>query len=74
MIERYALVSGRIRQELADMERLLHYIAAQVDRSVPEGTEWHRDLLRQRRPIYWLLPTLWIAWPLRMRKTDGQPY
>ena len=86
MIERYALVSGRIRQELADLERVvsraeqamaaarrqpadqdfyvdsaalnlhdfyaglervLHSIAAQVDRSVPEGSEWHRDLLRQ---------------------------
>ena len=86
MIERYALVSGRIRQELADLERvisraehamaaarrqpadqdfcvdsaalnlhdfyaglerLLHTIAAQVDRSVPEGSEWHRELLRQ---------------------------
>jgi HepT-like protein len=86
MIERYALVSGRIRQELRDMERvisraeqaiaaarrqpadldfcvdsaalnlhdfyagmerLLHYIAAQIDRSVPEGSEWHRELLLQ---------------------------
>ena len=86
MIERYAVASGRIRQELADIERVVaraeramaaarqqsedqdlyldsaalnlhdfyaglervfHHIAATVDRSVPSGHEWHRELLRQ---------------------------
>lgn len=86
MIERYAVASGRIRQELADiervvaraeramvaarqqsedqdlyldsaalnlhdsyagLERIFHHIAATVDRSVPSGHEWHRELLRQ---------------------------
>jgi hypothetical protein len=86
MIERYAVVAGRIRQELADLERVVaraeravamarqrsedqdlyldsaalnlhdfyaglervfHHIAATVDRSVPSGHEWHRELLRQ---------------------------
>jgi hypothetical protein len=31
----------------AGLERLFHQIAATVDRSVPTGYEWHRDLLRQ---------------------------
>ena len=26
---------------------MFHHIAAHVDRSVPEGGEWHRELLRQ---------------------------
>lgn len=86
MIERYVVVAGRIRQELADVERVIaraeravaaaqqrpedqdlyldsaalnlhdfyaglerifHHIAAMVDRSVPSGHEWHRELLRQ---------------------------
>ncbi len=86
MIERYAVAAGRIRQELADiervvsraeraiaaakqrpedqdlyldsaalnlhdfyagLERIFHHIAATVDRSVPSGHEWHRELLRQ---------------------------
>lgn len=86
MIERYALVGGRIRQKLKDLEqvvsraeqavaaarrhpgdqdfyldsaalnlhdfytgleRLFHTIAAHIDRSVPVGGEWHRELLRQ---------------------------
>jgi hypothetical protein len=86
MMERYAVVAGRIRQELAEVERIvarieravaaarqrdqdqdlyldsaalnLHdfyaglervfqQIAATVDRSVPSGPKWHRELLRQ---------------------------
>jgi hypothetical protein len=86
MIERYAVVAGRIRQELADLERVvarseraiaavqrqteeqdlyldsaalnLHdlyaglerifrQIATAVDKSVPSGSDWHRELLRQ---------------------------
>ncbi len=86
MIERYAVVASRIRQDLKDIERVvdrtqravaasrqrpedlefyldsaalnLHdfyaglervfeYIAANVDRSVPSGHDWHRELLRQ---------------------------
>jgi|DewCreStandDraft_4_1066084.scaffolds.fasta_scaffold119484_2 hypothetical protein len=31
----------------AGLERLFQQIAAVVDRSVPTGYEWHRDLLRQ---------------------------
>jgi hypothetical protein len=31
----------------AGLERSLHQIAATVDRSVPSGREWHRELLRQ---------------------------
>ncbi len=29
------------------VERLLRHIAAQVDGHLPEGSEWHRELLRQ---------------------------
>lgn len=86
MIERYAVVAGRIRQELAEVERIVsraeravlvarqrpedqdllldsaalnlhdfyaglerifYHIASTVDRSVPSGHEWHRELLRQ---------------------------
>ncbi len=86
MIERYALVSGRIRAEMADLEqavtraiqamqhskmrpaeqsllvdaaalnlhdfytgleRLFQQVALNVDRVVPEGRDWHRELLRQ---------------------------
>jgi hypothetical protein len=85
MIERYLIVAGRIRQELADLEavvtraeramsvaprstepdffldsvalnlqhfyggleRVFRHIAQDVDHSLPGGTEWHRDLLRQ---------------------------
>ncbi|MBN1886739.1 MAG: hypothetical protein JW850_02070 [Thermoflexales bacterium] len=86
MMERYALVSGRIRQGLGDLERVvgrveaaidaarqrpgeqdfyldsaalnlhdfyaglervLRYVASQVDQNVPTGVEWHRELLRQ---------------------------
>jgi len=85
MIERYLVAASRIRQELADLERVvtrakqamslarnstehdlyldsaalnLHdfygglerifrHIATDVDRSLPGGPEWHRDLLRQ---------------------------
>lgn len=86
MIERYAVVAGRIRQELADidrvvsrveramtaaqqqpqdqdlyldaaalnlhdfyagLERIFQQIASTIDRSVPSGHEWHRELLRQ---------------------------
>src|SRR5262245_54259991 len=31
----------------AGLERVSHHIAATIDRSVPDGSEWHRDLLRQ---------------------------
>jgi hypothetical protein len=34
----------------AGLERVFHHIAATIDRSVPDGSEWnrrHRDLLRQ---------------------------
>jgi hypothetical protein len=86
MIERYAVIAGRMRQELVDLERVvarseramaavqrqtdeqdlyldsaalnLHdfyaglerifsQIAATVDKSVPAGHDWHRELLRQ---------------------------
>ncbi|HEY5868853.1 MAG TPA: hypothetical protein VI542_25385 [Candidatus Tectomicrobia bacterium] len=86
MIARYLVVAGRIRQEVANLERVvtraeravaavrqrpedqelyldaaalnLHdfyaglervfqHIAATIDRSMPDGSEWHRDLLRQ---------------------------
>ena len=86
MIERYAVVAGRIRQELTDiarvvaraeraiaaarqrpedqdlyldsaalnlhdfyagLERIFHQIASAIDRSLPTGHEWHRELLRQ---------------------------
>lgn len=86
MTERYAVVAGRIRGELADLEgvvaraerataaarqrpqdqdlyldsaalnlhgfyagleRVFQHIAATMDRSVPTGHEWHRELLRQ---------------------------
>jgi hypothetical protein len=86
VIERYLVVAGRIRQEVANLERVVtraeravaairqrpedqdlyldaaalnlhdfyaglervfHHIAATIDRSVPDGSEWHRDLLRQ---------------------------
>ena len=86
MTERYAVVAGRIRRELADLEgvvaraerataaarqrpqdqdlyldsavlnlhgfyagleRVFQHIAATMDRSVPTGHEWHRELLRQ---------------------------
>ena len=86
MIERFVIGAERIREELADLERvvtraeramaavrerpedqdlyldsaalnlhdfyvglerLFRHIAATVDGSVPEGREWHRDLLRQ---------------------------
>ena len=86
MTERYAVVAGRIRRELADLEsvvaraerataaarqrpqdqdlyfdsaalnlhdfyagleRVFQHIATTVDRSVPTGHEWHRELLRQ---------------------------
>ena len=86
MIERYAVVASRIRQELKDiervvdraqravaasrqrpedqdfyldsaalnlhdfyagLERIFEHIAANVDRSVPSGQDWHRELLRQ---------------------------
>lgn len=82
----YLVTAGRIRQELKDLERVVHraeraiaavqrhpededlyldaaalsmhdfyaglervfqHIAAHVDRSVPTGPEWHRNLLRQ---------------------------
>jgi len=33
----------------AGLERLFYQIATTVDRSVPTGFEWHRDLLRQMR-------------------------
>jgi len=62
MIERYAVVAGRIRQEqdlyldsaalnlhdfYVGLERIFRHIAATVDQSVPSGPEWHRELLRQ---------------------------
>ena len=86
MIGRYAVLAGRIRQDLADIERLververavlsarqnatdqdlfvdsaalnLHdfstcleriftHIASNLDQSVPSGSDWHRELLRQ---------------------------
>jgi hypothetical protein len=86
VIERYLVVAGRIREEIADLERtvsrsgramnaakanvqdqdiyldsvalnlhdfytglerIFQQIAALVDRSMPEGPEWHRELLRQ---------------------------
>ena len=86
MIERYALVSGRIRKELDDLEqtvqraedamsagrvhpqdqrfyidsaalslhdyytgleRIFQQIALHLERSAPEGSDWHRELLRQ---------------------------
>lgn len=86
MIERYAVVASRIRQELAELphvvaraqramaaahhadedadlfvdaaalnlhdfyaglERLLGQIATLIDRSMPSGHDWHRELLRQ---------------------------
>jgi len=86
VIERYLVVAGRIRQEVAELERIVaraeravaavqqrpddqdlyldaaalnlhdfysglervfHHIAATIDRSAPDGSEWHRDLLRQ---------------------------
>ncbi len=86
MIERYLVVAGRTRQEVASLERIvarseraitalqqrsedqdlyldaaalnLHdfyaglehifqHIATAIDRSLPGGSEWHRDLLRQ---------------------------
>jgi len=85
MIARYLVVASRIRQELAELERVvtraeqamklaqkckdhdfyldsaalnLHdfysglerifrHIATDVDRSLPLGSDWHRDLLRQ---------------------------
>ena len=31
----------------AGLVRVFHHIAATIDRSVPDGSEWHRDLLRQ---------------------------
>jgi hypothetical protein len=31
----------------AGLERIFHHIAATIDESVPGGSEWHRDLLRQ---------------------------
>jgi hypothetical protein len=84
--ERYLVAAGRIRQELADLERVVgraeravaaarrhpedqdlyldsaalsmhdfyaglervfQHIATNIDKSVPTGPEWHRDLLRQ---------------------------
>ena len=33
----------------AGLERVFHHIAATIDKSVPSGSEWHRDLLRQMR-------------------------
>jgi len=84
--ERYLVAAGRLRQELADLERVVsraeravaaarrrpedqdlyldsaalnvhdfyaglervfQHIAANIDRSVPTGPEWHRELLRQ---------------------------
>lgn len=33
----------------AGLERVFHHIAATIDKSVPDGPEWHRDLLRQMR-------------------------
>lgn len=86
MIERYGVVAGRIRQELAGLERVVdraeramaaarqpseeqdlyldaaalnlhdfyaglerifYHIASMVDRTVPTGHDWHRELLRQ---------------------------
>jgi len=86
MIERYAILAERIRQELTNLERVVeraeravvaarrrpddqdlyldsaalnlhdfygglermfHMIATTLDRSVPAGPEWHRDLLQQ---------------------------
>jgi hypothetical protein len=86
MIERYTVAASRIRQELANLrkvvvraerataasqqrphdqdlfldsaalnlhdfyaglERIFRHIAANVDRSVPDGPDWHRELLRQ---------------------------
>lgn len=86
MIERYAVVAGRIRQDLADLarivnrverglqaagehgpeqdlffdavalnlhdfysglERIFERIASTVDRSLPDGRDWHRELVRQ---------------------------
>ena len=86
MNSRYALVVGRIEQELnnlsriiprieqavqavqrgnpdqdfyldsialnlhgfyAGAEKIFHYIATHVDHSVPQGTQWHRELLNQ---------------------------
>ena len=86
MIERFAVLASRIRQELADservvtkaeravlaarqsavnqdlyldsaalnlhdfytgIERVFYHIATTIDRSVPSGHEWHRELLRQ---------------------------
>lgn len=86
MIERYAVIAARIRQELADrdlviarveraaaaaqqspddqdlffdaaalnlhdfysgLERVFEQIASSIDRSVPDGQQWHRELLRQ---------------------------
>jgi hypothetical protein len=86
VIERYAVVAGRIRQELSELaqvvaraeramaavyradedadllvdavalnlhdfyaglERVLGQIATLIDRSMPSGRDWHRELLRQ---------------------------
>jgi hypothetical protein len=86
VIERYALLASRLRQEVevtgqvveraeraaaasakpsqnqdlyldsaalnlhdfyAGLERIFYHIASTIDRSVPSGHEWHRELLRQ---------------------------
>ena len=31
----------------AGLERVFHHIATTIDKSMPSGPEWHRDLLRQ---------------------------
>lgn len=31
----------------AGLERVFHHIATAIDKSMPSGPEWHRDLLRQ---------------------------
>lgn len=33
----------------AGLERVFHHIATTIDNSMPSGSEWHRDLLRQMR-------------------------
>ncbi|ETX04936.1 hypothetical protein [Candidatus Entotheonella palauensis] len=35
----------------AGLERIFHHIATAIDRSLPSGSEWHRDLLRQMQVV-----------------------
>lgn len=43
MIGRYTVLASGLRQDLAELE-----VVVAMDQSVPAGSDWHRELLRQK--------------------------